>query len=198
MQRKEFKSAKVFKRQSFQYYNDLATIVGNDMADGTTSTIAQDIEEGHHMDDSIGLDDNYEEIRTPNQVAADLDNEDMNIPVSNQCSAASGRHVREASSSKRPKRKKASMASSMDGMSHSIDKLNETLLKPQFIELAKEHKLKDLQDVYAALKDTNELSISNLITTFDTFVADSDKAKGFLIMNEEERDEHVRIKFLRI
>lgn len=198
MQRKEFKSAKVFKRQSFQYYNDLATIVGNDMADGTTSTTTQDIEEGHHMDESIGLDDYSEEIRTPNRVAADLDNEDMNIPVSNQCSAASGRHVREASSSKRPKRKKASMASSMDGMSHSIDKLNETLLKPQFIELAEERKLKDLQDVYAALKATNELSISNLIAAFDTFVADPDKAKGFLIMNEEERVEYVRIKFLRI
>ncbi len=64
--------------------------------------------------------------------------------------------------------------------------------------MAEERKLKDLQDVYATLKATNELSISNLIAAFDTFVADPDKAKGFLIMNEEERAEYVRIKFLRI
>ena len=44
MQRKVFKSAKVFKRQSFQYYNDLALIVGNDMAEDTTATTAQDTE----------------------------------------------------------------------------------------------------------------------------------------------------------
>ena len=42
------------------------------MADGTTSTTTQNMEEGHHMDESIGLDDNYEDICTPNRVAADL------------------------------------------------------------------------------------------------------------------------------
>ena len=91
------------------------------------------------------------------------------------------------------------MASSMDNMSHSIDKLNETLLQPQVIELTEErNNKKALEDVYAALKATGELSTSALIAPFDTFVVDSKKAKGFLIMNEEERAEYVRIKFLLI
>ena len=91
------------------------------------------------------------------------------------------------------------MASSMDEMSHSIDKLNETLLQPQVIELTEEHNnQKALEDVYAALKATSELSTSALIEAFDTFVADSQKANGFLIMNEDERAEYVRIKFLLI
>ena len=53
-----------------------------------------------------------------------------------------------------------------------------------------------LQDFYFALKATGELGIATLITTFDTFVANPNKAKGFLIMNQEEREEYVRIKFL--
>ena len=197
MQRREFKNVKVFKRQSFQYYNDLAIIVGNDIADGFTSTTTQDMEEGHNMDVTLDNEDDYEGIHTPIRAAdVDLDDEDMTIPTSNQCSAASGKHGRVASSIKRQKRKKASMASSMDGMSHSIDKLNETLLKPQIIEMGEERKLKDLQEVYAALKATGELNINTLIGAFDTFVSDPNRAKGFLIMNEEERVEYVRIKFL--
>ena len=69
------------------------------------------------MDETIGLDDDYEDIHTPIRAAADLDDKDMNIPVSNQCSASSGKHVRSASSTRRPKRKKVSMGSSMDGVS---------------------------------------------------------------------------------
>ena len=170
------------------------------MAEGATAATAQETEEGHTMDETVDLDDDYEDMHTPIRASVDLDDEDMDIPMSNQCSVASGKHTRSATSSRKPKpkRKKASMASSMDGMSHSIDKLNETLLKPQVIELGEEHKLKDLQDVYDALKVTGELGLTTLIRAFDTFVADPDKAKGFLIMNQEERAEYVRIKFLGI
>ena len=48
---------------------------------------------------------------------------------------ASGKHAHSTSSSRMPKRKKVNMASSTDEMSHLIDKLNETLLQPQVIEL---------------------------------------------------------------
>ena len=88
------------------------------------------------------------------------------------------------------------MASSMDGMSHSIDKLNDTLLKPQIIEMGEERKLKYLQEVYTALKATSELNVSTLIGAFDTFVSDPSRAKRFLIMNEEEREKCIRIKCL--
>ena len=88
MQRKEFKSAKVFKRQSFQYYNDLALIVGNDIAEGVIAGTAQEAEEGHNMDETIDLNDDYDEIHTPIGVAADLDTEDKSIPMSNQFSTA--------------------------------------------------------------------------------------------------------------
>ena len=196
MQRKEFKSAKVFKRQSFQYYNDLALIVGNDIAEGVIAGTAQEAEEGHNMDETIDLNDDYDEIHTPIGAASDLDAEDTSIPTSNQFSATTGKHTRSTSSLRRPKRMKASMANSMDGMSHSIDKLNETLLKSQVIELSEERKTKDLERVYAALKATGELSMGTLITAFDTFVVDSDRAKGFLIMNDDERAEYVRMKFL--
>ena len=196
MQRREFKNGKVFKRQSFQYYNDLALVVGNDMADGVTSTTSQDTEEGHNMDVNVDIDDDYEDIHTPIRAAVDLDDEDMSIPTSNQCSVATRKHGRSASSIKRQKRKKASMDGSMDRMPQSIDKLNNTLLKPQIIKMGEECKLNYLQEVYTTLKATSELNISNLIGAFDTFVYDPDRAKGFLIMNEEERAEYVRIKFL--
>ena len=195
MQRKEFKSAKVFKRQSFQYYNDLALIVGNDIAEGVIAGTAQEVE-GHNMDETIDLNDDYDEIHTPVGAVADLDAEDTSIPTSNQFSTTTGKHTRSTSSLRRPKRMKASMANSMDRMSHLIDKLNETLLKSQVIELSEEHKTKDLERVYAALKAIGELSMGTLITAFDTFVVDSDRAKGFLIMNDDERAEYVRMKFL--
>lgn len=103
------------------------------------------------MDETIYLNDDYGDIHTPIHVDVDLDDEDMTIPISNQCRTTNKKHAYSTSSSRRPKTKKASMASSMDEMLYSIDKLNETLLQPQVIELDEEHKLKDLQDIYGAL-----------------------------------------------
>ena len=108
-------------------------IVGNDIDEGATAATAQEIE-GHTMDETIDLDDDYGDMHTPVSTNAGLDEVDMNIPMPNQGSVGNGKHAAHStSSSKRPKKKKASMASSMDGMSHSIDKLNETLLQPQLI-----------------------------------------------------------------
>lgn len=188
---------KVFKRQSFQYYNDLALIVGNDIAEGAIAGTAQEVE-GYNMDETIDLNDDYDKIHTPIGAIADMDVEDTSIPMSNQFSTTTGKHTRSTSSLRRPKRMKASIANSMDRMSHSIDKLNETLLKSQVIELSEERKAKDLEKVYVALNATGELSMGTLITTFDTFVVDFDRAKGFLIMNDDEREEYVRMKFLGI
>ena len=75
MQRKEFKNAKVFKRQSFQYFNDLALIVGNDVAEGGNTATTQETEEEINVDYTVDLDDYYEDVHTPVRATTDLDEE---------------------------------------------------------------------------------------------------------------------------
>ena len=47
----------MYKRQPFQYYNELAFIVGNDKAEGNATAMTQEIGEGNIMDEAIDLDD---------------------------------------------------------------------------------------------------------------------------------------------
>ena len=64
-------------------------IVGNDMAKGDTVGTTQEIEEGEIMDETVDIDDGYEDIHTSLQEAIDLDDEDVTFPMSNHCSALS-------------------------------------------------------------------------------------------------------------
>ena len=102
MQRKDFKNVKVYKRQPFQYFNELACIVGNDIAEGTTAAIAHKNEEGNlFLDEVADLDDdgdfNIAMDNTKMDNATYLDN-DMNI--SNQSSATGKQFVSPTTSKK--------------------------------------------------------------------------------------------------
>lgn len=185
LKRKELKNAKVFKRQPFKYYNDLAFIVGNDMAESNTAATAQKTEEGNPIDEDIG---------TPLETAADLDDEDITVPISNQ-SRVSGKQFRSTSSSRRPKRKRASAASLMDVICETINKLHEGLSKPQIIKVDQSDLEKDLDDVYDVLKAIPELSLTTMLVAYDSFLVEPARAMWFLIMTQEEKIEYIQMKF---
>ena len=62
----------MYRRQPFTYFNDLAIIVGNDMAEGSSTGTAQDIEDGNILDEVVDLDDD-DGFDMPVNVATDLD-----------------------------------------------------------------------------------------------------------------------------
>ena len=50
---REFKNTKMYKRSPFQYFNELAVIVGNDIAEGFSVTMPLHAKEGHPMNDTL-------------------------------------------------------------------------------------------------------------------------------------------------
>lgn len=195
MQRKDFKNAKVYKRQPFQYFNELACIVGNDIAEGTTAPTAHDNEEGNLMDEAVDLDDDGDFNTTMNNTtmdnATDLDNE---TNPSNK-SSATGKQFVSPTTSRKAKRKKASMAGSMDVISDAINCLNAGLKETQNIRMDEGH-LDSLYDkVYDALKVIPDISEDIMLQAFDSFLLESARAKGFLRMTEGERARYVQLKF---
>ena len=107
------------RRQPFHYFNDLAIIVGNDMAEGSVAGTPQDVEDGN-LYDVVDLDDDDELSMLVNDVA-DLDEDFLQ---SNQ-STASARSIPSTPMTRRPKRRKASMATSFDVISKSIYEIQE-------------------------------------------------------------------------
>ena len=76
MYRREFQNAQMYKRLPFQYFNELAIIVGNDIAEGFTSTMPLDAKEGHPMNDAFNmLDEDDTNCGTPLDSQPDIDEE---------------------------------------------------------------------------------------------------------------------------
>jgi fatty acid/phospholipid biosynthesis enzyme len=107
----------VCRRQSFTYFNDLAVIAGNDMVEGNVVAMTQYAEYGNLFVEAIDLGDD-EEINTPLNVADDLDEDYLQ---SNQ-STTSIRNNPSTPMTRRPKRRKTSMTSSLDVVSERLNK----------------------------------------------------------------------------
>ena len=137
----------MYRRHPFTYFNDLVVIVGNDMVEGNVAAAAQDAEDGNLFDEAIDLGDD-EEINTPLNVANDLDEYYLQ---SNQ-STKSTRNNPSPSTSRRPKRWKASMASFLDVISENIHEIREEINKSHTIKFDKEDTKKDVANLFAALK----------------------------------------------
>ena len=108
----------MYRKQPFTYFNDLAVIMGNDMVEGNVTAMVQDAKDGNLFDEVVDLGDD-EEINMPLNVANDLDEYYLQ---SNQ-STKSTRNNPSPSTSRRPKRWKASMASSLDVISENIHEI---------------------------------------------------------------------------
>ena len=190
MQRKEFKNAKVYKRQPFQYYNELAFIVGNDMAEGNVAATAQETEEGHIMDEAIDLDD-VRDFSIP----ADADSQlDEHFAQSNQSSGSVSQRI-SPSSSRRGKRKKASMAGSMDTICEAMNKIHEGMLKPYVVKVDEQDSECVGEKIYDALKGISGISEDSMIKAYDDFLVETKRAKGFLRMTDGERVKYIQLKY---
>ena len=78
----------MYKSSPFQYFNELAIIVGNDIVEGFAAITPLDVEEGHPMNDEFHvLDKDDTNYSTPLDSQPDFDEE---LYHSNQ-SIASGR-----------------------------------------------------------------------------------------------------------
>ena len=120
----------MYKRHPFQYYNELAFIVGNDMVEVTTTTTTQETKEGHIMDKALDLDDDGDF-----DILVDLDGHlDEEFVQFNQSSAIV-KHIISPSSSRNRKRKKVRMVGSMDTICEAMNKIHEGMLKPYIIKV---------------------------------------------------------------
>lgn len=182
----------MYKRSPFQYFNELAVIVGNDIAEGFASTTPLDAEEGHPMNDAFNLlDEDDTNCGTPIDSQPDIDEE---LFHSNQ-SSASARGTPPPSSSRRGKRKKTSLSSSLDVICETMKELKDGLGKPQIVKVDKSEDDNILSAAYTALKAVPELSRAIFVKVHDTFMLQRERAKGFLMMDDAERVEWIAMTF---
>ena len=177
----------MYRRQPFTYFNDLAVIVGNDMAEGNVAATPQDIDDGNLFDEAADLDDD-EGFTTHN--AADLD-EDY---LQNQ-STASTRSNPSTPSTKRAKRKKASIAASLDGIKESIHMIHEGIGMPHTIKVDIEDTKKNASNVLVALGAIPGLSSDTINLACDNFMQEPMRAIWFLEMDAARREDYIRFKF---
>jgi hypothetical protein len=196
IQRKEFKNARMYKRQPFQYYNELSCIVGNDIAEGTAATTAQETEEDFIDDEDFsyhGMDNACFET------AADLandDNESIDTPTSNQ-STASGKD-NPSTSSRRPKRRRGTLAGSLDSICEVIKDLSAGITAglAQPLKVDKSSSLRnEAAELYKALKAIPGLRDSTIIEAHEKLMHDPQSAALFLTMDEGERIQYMILKF---
>ena len=154
----------MYKRKPFQYYNELAFIVGNDIAKGTIDATTQETKEGHIMDDSLNL-DNDKDFSIPVDVDSHLDED---FAQSNQSSASGSQRI-SPSSSRKGKRKKASMAGSMDTICEAMNKIHEGMLKPYIVKVDEEDSESVGEKIYGALKGISRISEDSMIKAYDDF-----------------------------
>ena len=71
---REFKNTKMYMRSPFKYFNELAVIVGNDIAEGYIATTPLEAKEGHPINDAFHqLDEDDNICDTPLDSQPNLD-----------------------------------------------------------------------------------------------------------------------------
>jgi hypothetical protein len=186
MQRREFKNAKVYKRQPFQYFNDLGAIVGNDIAEGNAATTALETEEGNPMEEPFNVNDEDDiSFSIHLDSAADLDEDPY--PSNQSTATPSARGTPTPSVTRVGKRRKASMAASLDAMCETMKKIKEGMSNVHLHKIDQSDHDNALTGAYTALKSIPELSRGVFLRVYDTFVVERERAKGFLLMTEDER-----------
>lgn len=174
----------MFKRTSFPYYNDLAIIVGNDIADGTGTTTAGETEEGHYNrpaqldddDDDATVDVDGPDCGTSFETQPDLDDETA-TPRSCPSTGSSQRRVR---------KRKASLASSLDMICETMQTLTEGLKVPQVVTVDHSQEQAVLGRAWKTLKAMPQVSSSDAITVYETLMNKPAILNGFVSMETDE------------
>lgn len=182
MQRKDFKNARVYKRQPFTHFNDLAIIFGNDIADGNGAATGPEAQYGHIFEEAVDLDDDG----GFDTQMDDTPQSEEEIRHSNN-STTSVRQNPSPPSARKSKRKKPSMASSLEIICETIQNIDRGMSKREV-----KH---DISSAFAALKAMPGVSRGTLIVAYDFFSSEPTKAWAFLEMTTEEREEYIRYKF---
>lgn len=94
-----------------------------------------------------------------------------------------------------PKKRKASMASSLDVIYESIQDIRTGMKEAHTVKVDKGETKQDIMATFAALKAIPRVSQETLVVAYDTFTSEPTKAWGFLQMSVEDREYYVRYKF---
>lgn len=160
------------------------------MAEGNVASMAQETNEGNIMDEATDLDD-VGDFSIPVDVDSHLDDDSSQ---SNQSSASGSQRI-PPSSSRKGKRKKASMAGSMDTICEAMNRIHEGMLKPYVVKVDEEDSESVGEKIYDALKGINGISEDSMIKAYDDFLVETKRAKGFLRMTKGERVKYIQLKY---
>ena len=193
MQRKDFKNARVYKRQPCTYFNELAIIVGNDKTEGNIITTATETDDGHLFEEAIDLEDDggFNTCMDGGLNTPDFDEEFLH---SNNYTMFIRKEYH-TPTTRRPKRMKPSMTTCLDVICESILNIDQGMNKDHNINVDKREVKQDISSAYPALKAMPRLSRETLIVAYEFFTSKPMKSWGFIEMTEQEREEYVRYKF---
>ena len=162
------------------------------MVDGSTTRTTQETEDGNLFDESVDLED-IGVLPTPMDHPPTFDEE---FVQPNGSSASVGQNPSTlVSSSRRQKKRKASMASSWDVICESIQEIRTSMKEAHLVKVDKGETKEDIAAAFAALKAIPRVSRETLIVAYDSFTSEPTKAWEFLQMSTEDKEECVRYKF---
>ena len=124
-------------------------------------------------------------------IVSDLDEDFLQ---SNQ-STTSTRNNCSTSTSRGPKRRKASTAASLDVIFGSIQRIEEGMKIPHTIRVDKDDIKIDASNLFCALKAIPRLSRDTMTKASDTFMHEPTMAIWFLDMDVQAREDYIKYKF---
>ena len=185
---------RVYKRQPFFYFNELAIIFGNDIDEGNATTTNIEIEEDEQLfEEAVDLDDEGG-FNTPMDGGFSTNEfEEENLQSNN--STTSARPNPSTPTTRRQKRKKPSMANCLDVICESIQNIDRGMTKGHSINVDKREEKHDMSSAYVALKAMPKITQETMIVAYEFFTSEPTKAWAFIGMIEEEREVYIRYKF---
>ena len=193
MQRTCLKNASV-QEATVVYFNELAIIFGNDIAEGNAVERAIETEEeGQLFEEAIDLDDDADFNTLMDEGFNTNEFEEENLQSNN--STTSARPNPSTPTRRRQKRKKPSMANCLDVICESIQNIDRGMTKGHSINVDKREEKHDMSSAYAALKAMPKITQETMIVAYDFFTSKATKAQAFIGMTEQEREVYIRYKF---
>ena len=127
------------------------------MADGSVAGTTQETQEGHLIDDSIGLED-VGVFDTPMDDPPQFDEEFLQPNDSSASVGGQNPSTPSSSSSRRQKKRKTSMASSLDVICKSIQEIHTGMREAHLVKVDKAETKQDILAAFEALKAIPGLS----------------------------------------
>ncbi|ERM96888.1 hypothetical protein AMTR_s00074p00037630 [Amborella trichopoda] len=181
------KEARLFQDKVVPYWEDLCIIIGGDMADGGGAQSHADVENNHLNREEEVQETSMHEERI-GVVGTEGDEEETTQDAKKSRSNARG--SRDSSGSTTSKKRKKRKKTKYDLYAEKLSEITETI---KGMSATKDEDV--LSDVFDDVMKMKSMDSQKRIIDYDSLSSDIRKCKAFLAMNDQVKDDWVKLKF---